>query len=204
MAIFRRGNGQGFGRATGRRVRQPFAVRIVCRQAQPWRQFRRATGATVPRPICRQSRRQVRADLPTIPRATGSGSLPTVTRQTHRNRPPWRSRFADGFAPAPIRRRALCRSCAPWQRSRVRAGDGSPPCRRRSRRGDLPTGNRRNRPAPICQQSPPTGSDGRQFRRGNRADSSDGQRFGAFRSSDGVTGRQVRNGHGFAVAICRR
>ena len=29
---------------------------------------------------------------------------PTGSRQTHRNRPPWRSRAADGFAPVPIRR----------------------------------------------------------------------------------------------------
>ena len=46
-------------------------------------------------------------------------------RQTRQNRPPWRSRRSDGFAPVPIPRRALCRSCAPWRRSR-RRGNRSP------------------------------------------------------------------------------
>ena len=42
-------------------------------------------------------------------------------RQTRQNRPPWRLRRSDGFAPAPIPCRALCRSCAPWRDSvRVR------------------------------------------------------------------------------------
>ena len=107
-----------------------------------------------------------------------SDSLPTGSRQTRRNRPPWRSRRSDGFAPVPICRRALCRSCAPWRQS----ADGHARLRSRVRRGDLPTGQ-------PCRQAQPSrrqvrrvpfpasrfhhAADG-QGQRGNRGDSSDG------------------------------
>ena len=94
-------------------------------------------------------------DLPTVP----ADSLPTVTRQTHRNRPPWRSRRSDGFAPVPICRRALWRSCAPWRRSRVRtiAAPLAPPLQGHLTR--LETGLKPSRrsdgfaPVPICRRA---------------------------------------------------
>ena len=155
--------------------------------------------------IFRRSRRRVRAGdgsgVPICRQVTGrqvrNGHAPTVPpqcRQTRHNRPPWRSRRLDGFAPVPICRRALCRSCAPWrrgdrfgrgrvrERSRVRTGTGkgSPPCRQ-TRQNRPPLRSRRSdgfAPVPICRRALC-------------------RSCAPWRDSVRIVCRQVRNGDGF-------
>ena len=136
---------------------------------------------------------------------TATGQPPTGSppcRQTRHNRPPLRSRRSDGFAPVPIPRRALCRSCAPWQRSRVRVRIV---CRRSRADGfgngqgngaTVPTGS----PRPASTM-PPTGSGGQPWRQ-SRHRAADGHGFGNSQG-DGATA------DGFAVRpavriVCRR
>ena len=164
MAIFRRRQGDGF------------AVPI-CRQAQPFATMPpTATGSERSR-VRQPSRRGNRGDSLPQPFAVirfgqsprRSDSLPTGSRQTRHNRPPCRSRRSDGFAPVPIRRRALCRSCTPW-----RSADGRN--RRRFGRSDLPTGRQVRTGAGSGRSDLPTatgrrvrtvtGSDGATVRRG--------------------------------------
>ena len=104
-----------------------------------------------------------------------SDSLPTGSRQTRHNRPPWRSRRSDGFAPVPIHRRALWRSCAPWQPFAVppcirihehciRIHEHSPPTGSPSRARSAADGNRATAP------TVPTGKPCRRSRQRGNAD----------------------------------
>ena len=136
-------DGDRFGtvKATGnrRQVRNGHARRRSRRQA-----------TTAPRPICRQSPPTVKATGQPRRRvrqpSRRSDSLPTVTRQTRHNRPPWRSRRSDGFAPS----RFPAAPCAvPVRRGVIRFGqsaDGFAVAIFRRRQGATA-------PRPICRRS---------------------------------------------------
>ena len=95
------------------------------------------------------------------------GQPPTGSRQTRRNRPPWRSRRSDGFAPVPIRRAVpVAFPCAVAtvtgsERSRVRTGQ---PWRQSA--ATAPTVRAFRSSDGHGNRATPTGSDGDRFGRG--------------------------------------